>query len=144
MHLHIFTIGKPKLAYARAGVDEYAARLGSSVKLEVLKASSRDEESAALLQRSEKMLRVVLDERGDQITSRDLAAKLTRWELDRTKSIAFLIGGADGHTDELRRRADWRWSLSKLTLQHELALVVLLEQIYRARCIQAGTPYHRD
>jgi 23S rRNA (pseudouridine1915-N3)-methyltransferase len=144
MNVHVFTIGKPKLAYARAGVEEYTARLGTSVKLETLKASTREEESAALLQRSEKMLRVVLDERGEQLTSRELAARLTRWELDRIKSVAFLIGGADGHTDELRQHATWRWSLGKLTLQHELALVVLLEQLYRARCIQANTPYHRD
>jgi len=144
MNIHVLTIGKPKLAFARAGVEEYMARLGAAVRVEVLKASNREEESALLLQRSEKMLRVVLDERGEQVTSRELAAKLTRWELDRTKAVAFLIGGADGHTDELRKRADWRWSLGKLTLQHELALVVLLEQVYRARCINAGTPYHRD
>lgn len=144
MNVHVLTIGKPKLAFARAGVEEYMARLGAAVRVEVLKASHREEESALLLQRSEKMLRVVLDERGEQVTSRELAAKLTQWELNRTKAVAFLIGGADGHTDELRKRADWRWSLGKLTLQHELALVVLLEQMYRARCINAGTPYHRD
>jgi 23S rRNA (pseudouridine1915-N3)-methyltransferase len=86
----------------------------------------------------------VLDEQGKQVTSRELARKLSDWELGRTKAVAFLIGGADGHSDELRRTADWCWSLSPLTLQHELALVVLLEQLYRARCINAGTPYHRD
>ncbi|MEI7776777.1 MAG: 23S rRNA (pseudouridine(1915)-N(3))-methyltransferase RlmH, partial [Verrucomicrobiota bacterium] len=51
---------------------------------------------------------------------------------------------ADGHTDALRAAADFRFSLSKLTLQHELALLLLLEQIYRARAINAGTPYHRE
>jgi 23S rRNA (pseudouridine1915-N3)-methyltransferase len=144
MRLHILTVGKPKLAYARAGVEEYAERLGANVRLEILKASTREEESAALLERSAGLWRVVLDERGDQVTSRELAAKLSRGEMDRTKGVAFLIGGADGHTDDLRRRADWRWSLGKLTLQHELALVVLLEQLYRAKTIQAGSPYHRD
>ncbi len=144
MRIVVFTIGKPKLAYARAGVEEYTARLGADVRVEMLKASAREEESAQLLARSEKMLRVVLDERGDQVTSRELAARLTRWELDRAKTVAFLIGGADGHTEELKQRADWKWSLGKLTLQHELATVVLLEQIYRARSIKAGAPYHRD
>ncbi len=144
MRIHILTIGKPKLSYAKAGVEEYAARLGADVRIEVLKASTREQESAALLERSEKMLRVVLDERGEQVTSRELAARLTRWEMDRAKGIAFLIGGADGHTEDLKSRADWHWSLGKLTLQHELALVVLLEQIYRARSINAGSPYHRD
>ena len=144
MRLTVFTIGKPKLAFARAGVDEYAARLGADVRIEMLKASNREQESALLLERSEKMYRVVLDERGEQITSRELAARLSRWEMDRTKGVAFLIGGADGHTDELRQRADWRWSLGKLTLQHEFALVLILEQLYRARAINAGAPYHRD
>ncbi len=146
MRLHVLTIGKPRLAFARAGVAEYLERFlpKHGVEVEALRASTRDEESAALLSRSEGMFRVVLDERGEQVTSRALAKKITGWELARTKSVAFLIGGSDGHSEELRRDADWRWSLSPLTLQHELALVVLLEQLYRARCINAGTPYHRD
>lgn len=146
MRLHILAIGKPRLAFAKAGVAEYLARFPAKngVEIESLRASTREEESALLLSRSEGMLRVVLDEHGKQVTSRDLARKLSDWELHRAKSVAFLIGGADGHTDELRRTADWCWSLSPLTLQHELALVVLLEQLYRARCINAGTPYHRD
>jgi 23S rRNA (pseudouridine1915-N3)-methyltransferase len=144
MRLHVFVIGKPKLAFARAGVDEYLARLGADMKIEMLKAGARADESSALLERSEGMFRVALDERGEQVASRELAARLSRWEMDRVKNVAFLIGGADGHTDDLRCRADWRWSLGKLTLQHELALVVLLEQIYRARTINAGSPYHRD
>jgi 23S rRNA (pseudouridine1915-N3)-methyltransferase len=146
MRLHILTIGKPKLGFARAGVEEYLGRLRASggVELTELKSGKREQESAALLERSEGLFRVVLDERGEQVTSRDLAARITAWELSRVKGVAFLIGGADGHTDELRQRADWRWSLSRLTLQHELALIVLLEQLYRARAINAGIPYHRD
>ncbi len=70
------------------------------------------------------MFRVVLDERGEQVTSRELAGKLGSMGAGRRNTVAFLIGGADGHTDELRRKADWCWSLGKLTLQHELALVV--------------------
>lgn len=146
MNTIILTIGKPKLAYAKAGVDEYLSRMGQwgGVRWEQVKSGTREQESAALLARSEGMLRVVLDERGEGITSRALAQRLSQWELRSVKGIAFLIGGADGHTDELRRRADWIWSLTKLTLQHELALVVLCEQLYRARSILAGLPYHRD
>ena len=146
MRLHVLTIGKPRLAFAKAGIAEYLERFPPKNGVEVvpLRASTREEESKVLLARSEGMLRVVLDERGEQISSRELARKISDWELARTKAVAFLIGGADGHTDELRCKADWRWSLSPLTLQHELALVVLLEQLYRARCINAGTPYHRD
>jgi 23S rRNA (pseudouridine1915-N3)-methyltransferase len=75
---------------------------------------------------------------------RDLAAKLAAWEQRSVKEAAVIIGGADGHTEELRASADWLWSLSKLTLQHELALLICLEQIYRACTIKAGLPYHRN
>jgi 23S rRNA (pseudouridine1915-N3)-methyltransferase len=114
------------------------------VRIEYLKAANREDESRVLLERSEGMLRVVLDERGDHVTSRELAKKIDGWEQRGPRDFAILIGGADGHTDELRKVAGWTWSLSKLTLQHELALVVTLEQIYRAYTIKGGLPYHRD
>ncbi|MEI6560535.1 MAG: 23S rRNA (pseudouridine(1915)-N(3))-methyltransferase RlmH [Verrucomicrobiota bacterium] len=146
MNWHIFAIGKPKLGFARAGVEEYAGRLRgfAPVTLEYLKASTREAESALLLARSEGMLRIVLDERGEEPTSRAFAAKIATWEQASVKSVAILIGGANGHNDALRRAAGWTWALSKLTLQHELALVVLYEQLYRAYTIKAGLPYHRD
>lgn len=146
MRWHIFAIGKPKLAYARAGIEEYAARLKPFVplKIEYLKHSSTPGESAALLERSEGMFRLVLDERGEAITSRGLAKKLAGWQMRGPRDLALLVGGADGHSDELRQAAGWKWSLSPLTLQHELALVVALEQLYRACAINAGLPYHRD
>ena len=144
MRIEVFTIGKPKLNYAKSGVEEYTGRMRGAVSISELKAGHREQESATLLERSEGMFRVVLDERGEQVTSRELAAKFARWELERVKAVAFLIGGADGHTDALKLRADWKWSLGKLTLQHELALLVLLEQVYRAKAINSGAPYHRD
>ena len=146
MNWSILTIGKPKLGFARAGVEEYAGRLRgfAAVKLEYLKASNREAESALLLERSEGMFRIVLDERGDQLASRAFAGKISAWEQQSVKSVALLIGGADGHTEALRRAANWTWALSQLTLQHELALVVLYEQLYRAYAIKGGLPYHRD
>jgi len=146
MRWNIFAIGKPKLNFARLGIDEYAARLKpfAPVRIEYLKAADHADESRVLVERSEGMLRVVLDERGDHVSSRDLAKKIDAWEQRGPRDFALLIGGADGHTDELRKAADWKWSLSKLTLQHELALVVTLEQLYRAYTIKAGLPYHRD
>jgi 23S rRNA (pseudouridine1915-N3)-methyltransferase len=146
MHWRILAIGKPKLAFARAGIEEYASRLRpfSQVQIDYLKASTREAESAVLLERSEGLLRVILDERGAEVSSRALADKVSSWEQSRVKGVALLIGGADGHTPELRAAAGWLWSLSKLTLQHELALVVMLEQLYRAYTIKGGLPYHRD
>jgi 23S rRNA (pseudouridine1915-N3)-methyltransferase len=146
MRWHIFAIGKPRLDFARLGIDEYAARLKPFAPTEVhfVKAATPAGESAALLERSKGMFRVVMDERGAQVTSRELAQKIDGWELSGPRDFALIIGGADGHADELRKAAGWLWSLSRLTLQHELALVVALEQLYRAYTIKGGLPYHRD
>ena len=147
MNLKIFAVGKPKLAFAKTGVEEYTERLRPWVgsTLEFVKAGSKETESAMLLERSTGCVRVVLDERGEEVSSRTLAGRITQWEQDGSvKTVAILIGGANGHTAELRAAAHWTWSLSKLTLQHEMALVLVLEQLYRAYTIKAGTPYHRD
>jgi len=146
MRWHILAVGKPKLDFAKLGVDEYLGRLKPFVPAEIsyLKASSKEDESANLLDRSKAMFRVVLDERGEHLPSRQLAKKINEWEIHARRDLALIIGGADGHTDDVRQAAGWCWSLSKLTLQHELALVVALEQLYRAYTIKAGMPYHRD
>lgn len=147
MQVRIIVAGKPALAYARAGVEEYLKRLGrfGSHELVVIKAGSSADVSARLLERSAGCYRVALDERGESLGTRRFAEKINALA-DRgdVKSIAFLIGAADGHTPELRAACDWVLTLSPLTLQHELALVVLLEQLYRAASLRAGTPYHRD
>ena len=149
MRMIVLAVGKPRLAYAKAGVEEYLARLRphAAAELASIKAGpTADAESALLLARSAGMRRVVLDERGESVSSRALARRLSDWRGDGAgpKATAFLLGGADGHAPAVRAAADWCWSLSPLTLQHELALVVLLEQLYRAFSILAGAPYHRD
>jgi 23S rRNA (pseudouridine1915-N3)-methyltransferase len=146
MRLHIFAIDKPRLPFAKLGVEEYATRLRqfADVRIDFLKVGRPVHEGAALLERSKGMFRVILDERGQEVASRSLAEKLEKWEMAGPRDIAFLIGGADGHSDEVRQAAGWLWSLSRLTLQHEFALVLVLEQLYRACTIRAGTPYHRD
>lgn len=87
---------------------------------------------------------IVLDEKGDEPTSRALAQKIQRWRDSGVQDIAFLIGGADGHTDDTRKRADMLLSFGRMTLPHFLARVVLSEQIYRIKTILDGHPYHRD
>ena len=146
MQWRILAIGKPKLPFARDGIAEYIGRVQpfAPLKIDYLKAASVDAEGSALLARSEGLYRVVLDERGDQVSSRALAQRLAAWEQSRAKGVALLVGGAAGHSNAVREEADWLWSLSALTLQHELALVIALEQIYRAYSIKAGLPYHRD
>ncbi len=145
MNWRILTVGKPALAYAKAGRDEYLARIARFARTEHahVKASDPARESESLLDRSRGCLRIVLGEHGAQITSRQLAAKLEHWR-QAARPVAVIIGGANGYDPRLLAEADFVWSLGKLTLQHELALVVALEQIYRAHTILAGHPYHRD
>lgn len=141
----LLTVGKPALAYARAGRDEYLGRIARHAKITAsnVKASDLPHESAALLDRSRECFRVVLDETGHQLTSRELAGCVGKWQ-QASRPVAIIIGGANGHDPQLLAQADFVWSLGKLTLQHELALVITLEQIYRAHTILAGHPYHRD
>ena len=141
----ILTVGKPALAYAKSGRDEYLPRIAKFAPVETItvKATGPARESAELLDRSKGCLRVVLDERGKQLTSRGLADKFDQWR-HSSRNVAFIIGGANGHDRAMLDAADLQWSLGTLTLQHELALVVALEQIYRAHTILAAHPYHRE
>ncbi|GEM82341.1 23S rRNA (pseudouridine(1915)-N(3))-methyltransferase RlmH [Meiothermus hypogaeus] len=144
MKLRVCVIGKPKLLYAKAGVEEYLKRLQRYTKLELLylKEGTPVQEGQRLLEASAGYKRVVLDERGQMPDTLALGARLEAWEVGE-KGVAFLIGGADGHSQAVRDEADWLLALSKLTLQHELALVVLLEQLYRVETLKRGEPYHR-
>ncbi|MCB1237625.1 MAG: 23S rRNA (pseudouridine(1915)-N(3))-methyltransferase RlmH [Verrucomicrobiae bacterium] len=146
MKWKIVAVGKPALAFARAGVGEYLPRLKRYAPAEVVylkESGSREENARRLLAASEGCHRLVLDERGDLMNTAALAEKIGVWEMDRVKEIAVLVGGADGHDEATRRAADLTLCLGRLTMQHELALVVTLEQLYRAYTVRRGEPYHR-
>jgi 23S rRNA (pseudouridine1915-N3)-methyltransferase len=146
MKWQILAIGKPSLRYAKAGVEEYQKRLTRYTTLELQtdwKDAGQVKNSETLLAASEGAVRIVLDERGETWTTADLVSRVEGWQMNAVKRVAILIGGADGHTPELRRSADHVIALSGFTLQHELALVVLLEQIYRVHTVLRGEPYHR-
>lgn len=87
---------------------------------------------------------VVLDETGKTPSSREFATLLQGWIDSGVPAISFLIGGASGHADFLRQQADYKLSFGRMTLPHMLARVVLAEQIYRAKTIIDGHPYHKD
>jgi 23S rRNA (pseudouridine1915-N3)-methyltransferase len=139
-------VGKPKLPFFAAGINEYASRLSRFARFEVvyLPQSTPDRESREFLKRSEGSFRIVLDEHGIQRTSRQLAELIQKWEINSVRQVTVMIGGADGHGQEIRQKADLLLSLSQMTLQHEAALLITLEQIYRAYTIGADLPYHRD
>ena len=147
MKIRVLTVGKPALSWAKDAVDDYMKRLTRSVQIEwrVIKSSRKPEQSALeMLEESEGTWRVVMDERGREFTSRGLGDWVAKQENGGRKAVSFLVGGADGHHACVREAADEVWSLSKMTLQHEFAFVLLLEQLYRAKSILAGSPYHRD
>jgi len=85
---------------------------------------------------------VILDEHGKTLTSPQLSAKLTAWTEDPATSPCFIVGGAFGLADEVLAAARFKLSLSPMTFPHELARVLLLEQLYRASAIATGSPYH--
>lgn len=145
MHLRVIVAGKPALPYAKLGIEEYQKRLRGTVEIVQVKAGTSKDVSARLLEKSAGCFRIALDERGLRLTTSELAARFESLERrGEVKTAAFLIGAADGHTPELRESCDLLLSLSSFTLQHELALVVLLEQLYRIASLRSGSPYHRE
>ncbi|MEF2279207.1 23S rRNA (pseudouridine(1915)-N(3))-methyltransferase RlmH [Deinococcus sp. YIM 134068] len=145
MRLHLITVGEPRLAYARAGWDEYERRLRRYHKLAVTRVSGKTtaQESEAVARAAGRAPLILLDPRGRQFTSEGLSAYLGAQAVGGTGELAFAIGGPEGHTDALRASAHALWSLGLLTLPHDLAMVVMAEALYRAATISAGEPYHR-
>lgn len=146
MHWKIITVGKPALPWARTALDDYLGRLKRVARVEhlVIREGPRDQVETQMLQASADGLRIGLDERGKARRSLELAQWVEQQEVRGVKRACLLIGGADGHSAALREKMDECWTLSSFTLQHEIALVVLAEQIYRAYSILRKEPYHRE
>jgi len=153
MRLRVLAVGKDRSGLYAPAVEEYAKRLARYGKFELVEvpearkhagtAQAKDEEGASLLAKLDPRERVVLlDERGDEPTSVELARRLERW-LAGGKDVAFVLGGSDGHGEAVQARANERLALSRMTLAHRLARLVLLEQLYRAYTIVRGEPYHK-
>jgi 23S rRNA (pseudouridine1915-N3)-methyltransferase len=153
VRLRILAVGRDRSGLFQPAVEEYARRISRHARLEIVEvpearkyagtARARDEEGESLLARISERDRVVaLDERGAEPTSPELARRLAAW-LEGGRDVALLVGGADGLSEAVLRRADERLSLSRLTLAHRLARLVLAEQLYRAFAILRGEPYHR-
>ena len=145
MRVHVLAIGRARGPVAELCAD-YAKRMTWAFALKELdiKPATQERESAALLAAVPDGAKVVIcDERGKNLSSQSFADKLSDWQDGGVRDVAFLLGGADGHTEALRERADLLLSFGQLTWPHMLARTMLLEQIYRAQQIIAGHPYHR-
>lgn len=154
MRLRLIAVGTRMPAWVRAASDDYLRRLrgGLAVTLTEIEAPSRRGGRArAMAAEGTRLLGalrpadhlVALDERGTQFSTHELAHWLKQ-RLHAGVDLAFAIGGPDGLPHEVLARSQLTLSLSRLTLPHALARVVLAEQLYRAHCILANHPYHRD
>ncbi|MGE3774800.1 MAG: 23S rRNA (pseudouridine(1915)-N(3))-methyltransferase RlmH [Gammaproteobacteria bacterium] len=152
MRVHVFSVARRPPAWAETACEDYRKRFGPGLALHLREfapkvaatVTQQREREAGMLLRAlpPAALLVALDERGDAWSTAELAGHLRRWR-DDAQEIAFAIGGAEGHGVALRAAAHATWSLSRLTLPHALARVVVVEQLYRAWSLLHNHPYHR-
>ncbi|MGB1195437.1 MAG: 23S rRNA (pseudouridine(1915)-N(3))-methyltransferase RlmH [Synechococcus sp.] len=137
----IIAVGKVRKGWVQEGVALYLKRL-QGLQVVELKDSTPEKEAEAIRStlRADEWP-VMLMEQGTPLASIPFAQRLERLGNER---LAFVIGGADGLTDELKAAARWQLSLSPMTFPHELARLLLLEQLFRAQAILQGSPYHRE
>lgn len=155
MKLVLVAVGQRPPAWAVAAFDEYAKRFPPELRLELkaIKAEARDSRTPAQLMAAEARRieaslprgarRVALDERGERVTTQQLADRLLAWQRDG-RDAALLIGGPDGLDPAMKASCDESLRLSDLTLPHAFARVLVAEALYRAWSVNAGHPYHRE
>jgi len=156
MKLVVAAVGHRMPAWVQAGFDDYARRMPRDARLELVEIKPEARGVGRPLERlleaeGKRILaalprgctRVVLDERGTLLATAQLARRIERWR-GAGGDVAFIVGGADGLAESVKRGAGLSWSLTPLTLPHGLARVVLAEQLYRAVSILHNHPYHRE
>ena len=154
MRLTVIAVGRLKERYWREAADEYLKRLGPYATVRVIEVDDRDsgrDAARALAEEGADVLRAVpegahviaLEIGGKQLSSEAFAARLGELALDGRSNVAFVIGGSVGLSEQVIRRADEKLSLGAMTFPHNLARVVLLEQVYRSFRINRGEPYHK-
>lgn len=156
MHIRLVAVGDRQPPWVVTAFSGYVARLPRQwrFRLDEIPAAQRrknDPQGAASAAEGEKVLAsirpaervILLAETGKQFSSRELATHVQSWQ-SGGDDLAFVIGGPDGVSADVTRRANLAWSLSRLTLPHGLARVLFAEQLYRAWSLTAGHPYHRD
>jgi 23S rRNA (pseudouridine1915-N3)-methyltransferase len=152
VHIRLIAVGDRQPAWVEEAVESYARRLPMQWRFRLQtvttagdkdsrkRAASEGERVLGQVRPAERV--VVLDEKGRALSSTAFAAELEGWLADG-RDLAFVIGGPDGVSADCLKRADFRWSLSPMTLPHGLARVLAVEQLYRAWTLAQGHPYHR-
>lgn len=155
----IVCVGKLKEKYLSDAINEYAKRLKSTCKLEIIEVlehklsdnPNQTEIDRIILKEGENILKKIDDKdyliplciEGKSMSSENLAQKFSELSLTGTSKIAFIIGGSHGIDERIKNKAKLKLSMSAMTFPHQLARVMLLEQIYRAFCINIGSKYHK-
>jgi 23S rRNA (pseudouridine1915-N3)-methyltransferase len=154
MRFLVVAVGHRMPEWVNAGFAEYAGRMPREARIELiaLKPAPRGAPLQRMLDAEGKRIlaalpayciRVALDERGTLLGTMDLVRRVSRWR-EAGSDVAFIVGGADGLAESVKKAAHLVWSLSPLTLPHGLARVALAEQLYRAVSILHNHPYHRE
>jgi 23S rRNA (pseudouridine1915-N3)-methyltransferase len=147
----VVAVGKVKRGFVRDGCDRYIQLLSSLTQFELVEVrdhsglgptEARRRHDTEMLAAAEGVL-VALDERGTLVDTATLAKRIEQFDVRGDSRMTLFIGGPDGHGEELHAAVHQTWSLSPLTFPHELARLILLEQLYRVESLRAGHPYHR-
>ena len=155
MKLRIISVGHKMPSWVETACTEYTKRMPREATVEIIdikpekRAAGNSTENIQLIE-AKRILEAVgkdfciaLDERGQEVTTLQLADKFKDWQTS-SRDVALIIGGADGLHTSVKQKADWLWGLSKLTLPHAMVRVLLVEQLYRAHSVITNHPYHRE
>ena len=142
-------------AWVEDGCKEYIKRMPRECSVEIVEIKPdkraagknsmqvQEAEAKRILEAAGRDYLVVLDEHGQEASTVQLAERIQKW-MGEGRDIALVVGGADGLHQDVKTRADWLWSLSRLTLPHAMVRVLLTEQLYRAWSVINNHPYHRE
>ena len=152
MKIRFIWVGKTKLSYLTAGIEDYKKRLSHYCKADYLELKDASPKNKGNPKKAERPLfaqhmnksayTICLDENGRQMSSRELANFLSELQNRSIKNVNLMIGGAFGWSPDILRNSNFQLSLSRMTLPHDLCRLVLLEQVYRAFTIIKGEKYH--
>ncbi|MEI8362460.1 MAG: 23S rRNA (pseudouridine(1915)-N(3))-methyltransferase RlmH [Betaproteobacteria bacterium] len=155
MKLRIISVGHKMPSWVDTACAEYTKRMPREASVEIIdikpekRAAGNSAENIQLIEAKRildaigKDYCIALDERGQEVTTLQLADKFKDWQFSG-RDVALIIGGADGLHASVKQKADWLWGLSKLTLPHAMVRVLLAEQLYRAHTVISNHPYHRE
>lgn len=141
MKINFYTISKPNFDYAVSAFNLYFKRLKFYHDVTVYHFKNTASVKEILTKLKDDYL-IILSIEGINLSSEDLALFLTKLSKNN-KTTSFIIGGAEGLSPEIMKRADYNWSLSNLTLPHDMAMILAMEALYRASTINLGLPYHK-